>query len=357
MEDEEDLEFSLGELFSSPSLKWVFVGGKGGVGKTTTSCSIAVEFARRKEKVLILSTDPAHNLSDAFEQKFTNEPTKVHGFENLFAMEVEASFQESTGYRLEGRDGISKVLPELVSAIPGIDEAMSFAELMQSVQTMDYSIIIFDTAPTGHTLRLLSFPTLLEKAFSKLQDLRDKLSGAVQMANAMGASLDADDLSTKLDGLRAVTTTVRTAFQDPTRTTFVCVCIPEFLSVYETERLIQDLAKNSIDCSNIVVNQVIFPVEDGCAEATDDLCKVPEGLSEEQAKQFRALATRAKAFEAAHLCRRKMQSKYLVQVRDLYAMDFHVVSVPLQPEEVRGVAKLRRFAQLLQEPRDLPILE
>jgi arsenite/tail-anchored protein-transporting ATPase len=320
--DSDSLDPTLQNVLKQTTLKWIFVGGKGGVGKTTTSCSLSIQLASVRESVLIISTDPAHNLSDAFRQKFTKHPTLVNGFTNLYAMEVDPNPDTGDIAALgEEYEEAGSFFQDISSSIPGIDEAMSFAEVMKQVQSMDYSAIVFDTAPTGHTLRLLQFPTTLEKGLSKLMSLKDSFGGALssvsRLLGAQGAEDTMEQMVGKFTQLKEVVEEVNKQFKDPDLTTFICVCIPEFLSLYETERLVQELAKFEIDSRNIVINQIVFPEEVGTS---------------------RLLKSRV-----------KMQQKYMDQFFDLYE-DFHIVLMPLLEEEVRGPEALKAFSKNLIVP-------
>ncbi|KAH3762703.1 ATPase GET3 [Pelomyxa schiedti] len=356
---------TLCEIVESNTLKWLFVGGKGGVGKTTVSCCLASLIARRraaargaaaaagapppsstssssahgtasvasplKADVLLISTDPAHNVSDAFGQKFSKVPTPVNGVPNLHAMEIEASLEtlEETlklkeGDNTGGPNPFSDLfgLSEVLTSIPGIDEAMSFAEVMKQVQCMDYSVIVFDTAPTGHTLRFLSFPSVLQKGMGKILELKSKFSGIFSQVGTMfglggPGGFDLESLSKKLMETKSVVDEVSAQFKNPALTQFIPVMIPEFLSVYETERLVQELVRFEMDVTSVVVNQLVCP---------------PPG-------------------DACGLCRARnsMQNKYVSQIRNLYE-DFHIVLLPLLHNEVRGVPSITEFSQNLIVP-------
>eukprot|EP00300_Choanocystis_sp_HF-7_P033113 c45408_g1_i1.p1 GENE.c45408_g1_i1~~c45408_g1_i1.p1 ORF type:complete len:346 (+),score=68.79 c45408_g1_i1:48-1040(+) len=312
---------SLQELIASPTIKWIFVGGKGGVGKTSTSCAVAALFAKARpaSKVLIISTDPAHNLSDAFRQKFDSTPVAVAGFTNLEAMEVTPSLERALGgdTSVLGEMGSDPLFQELQGAIPGVDEAMAFAEVLRLVVSMAADIVIFDTAPTGHTLRLLGLPAIMDKAMGKLLGMQAQFGGMFsQVASAFGG-VDAETMGTKMQALREVVQNCSAQFQNPELTTFVTVCIAEFLSVYESERLIQELAGNKMDTRFLVVNQIVLP---------------------EPGRVCRQCSSRI-----------AMQSKYLGQIDELYE-DFHVVRVPLLFREIRGAEDICRFGTLLTHP-------
>ncbi|KAA3462193.1 ATPase GET3-like [Gossypium australe] len=272
-------------ILDQNSLKWVFVGGKGGVGKTTCSAIISILLAGVRPSVLIISTDPAHNLSDVFQQRFIKTPT----------LEVDPTSEDED---VGGGEGMDMVDPRI-----------------KLVQTMDYSCIVFDTAPTGHTLRLLQFPATLEKGLVKVMSLKSKFGGLLSQVTRLFGIDDEfgeDALVGRLEGLKEVIEQVNEQFEDPDLTTFICVCIPEFLSLYETERLVQELTKFEIDTHNVIINQV-------------------------ESKLLKA--------------RVRMQQKYLDQFYMLYD-DFHITKLPLLPEEVTGVEALKTFSQHFLTPHE-----
>ncbi|CAJ2502761.1 Uu.00g101550.m01.CDS01 [Anthostomella pinea] len=341
---DDEFEPSLQSILDQKTLRWIFVGGKGGVGKTTTSCSLAIQLAKVRRSVLLISTDPAHNLSDAFSQKFGKEARLVEGFSNLSAMEIDpngsiqdllANGDESDNNPMGGMGGMMQDLAFAVSIhdvkkacaythdvqIPGIDEAMSFAEVLKQVKSLSYETIIFDTAPTGHTLRFLQFPSTLEKALAKVSQLSSQygplLNGFLGSQGQLPNGQNLNEMMEKLEGLRETISEVNTQFKDENLTTFVCVCIAEFLSLYETERMIQELGSYGIDTHCIVVNQLLFPK----AGSECDQCNA----------------------------RRKMQKKYLDQIEELYD-EFNVVRMPLLVEEVRGKERLEKFSDMLIHP-------
>ncbi|KAK6001563.1 hypothetical protein QM012_002894 [Aureobasidium pullulans] len=331
---DDEMAPSLQNILDQKSLRWIFVGGKGGVGKTTTSCSLAIQLAKHRKNVLLISTDPAHNLSDAFNQKFGKDARLVNGFDNLSAMEIDPNGSitdmlnaggEEAQDAMSGLGGMGNMMQDLAFSIPGVDEAMSFAEVLKQVKSLSYEVIIFDTAPTGHTLRFLQFPTVMEKALGKISQLSGQfgpmLNGILGARGGLPNGQNLDDIIKKMEDLRATIGEVNTQFKNADLTTFVCVCIPEFLSLYETERMIQELNSYEIDTHAIVVNQLLFPKEDNPCEQCN--------------------------------ARRKMQKKYLEQIEDLYD-EFNVVKMPLLVEEVRGKEKLEKFSEMLVTPFQPP---
>jgi len=207
----------------------------------------------------------------------------------------------------------------MAMSIPGIDETMGFCEVLKLLHSMQFSVVVFDTAPTGHTLRFLSIPTSAEKYFSKIVGLKSKFSSIFkQFSTLLGTGAETEEqITNKLEQTSSIVEEVNKQFKNPELTTFICVCIPEFLSLYETERMVQELNKFEIDVQNIVVNQILYPDSDQHCR----FCSV----------------------------RSKMQQKYLEQIHDLYE-DFHIVHMPLLENEIRGQEALWKFSEYLFKP-------
>ncbi|KAF0990582.1 hypothetical protein HZS_1026 [Henneguya salminicola] len=301
-------------------LKWIFVGGKGGVGKTTTSCALGIILSKYRESVLIISTDPAHNLSDSFDQKFSHLPSLVKGFTNLYAMEIDPESSLNHTNAPDSSDDLLSVgkgvLKDLMGTLPGIDEAVSFAKVIELVNNMKYDLIIFDTAPTGHTLRLLSFPLSLSKTIKQFNELKSTLFPLIkQMGALMGSDYNVEPFLKKIEETIPLIEKVSEKLVDHKFTTFVCVCIAEFLSMYETERLIQKLTKMKFNVNTVVVNQLVARTQDSAC------CK---------------------------LCTSRADSQeiYLQQMDDLYEQ-YHLIRAYLLPFEVRGVERLQTYSKFL----------
>ncbi|MFB2623098.1 MULTISPECIES: TRC40/GET3/ArsA family transport-energizing ATPase [Methanothermobacter] len=313
--------------FNKGKTTFVFIGGKGGVGKTTISAATALWMARSGKKTLVISTDPAHSLSDSLEREIGHTPTMIT--DNLYAVEIdpEVAMEEYQAKLREqasmnpgmGLDMLQDQM-DMASMSPGIDEAAAFDQFLRYMTTDEYDIVIFDTAPTGHTLRLLSFPELMDSWVGKMIKIRRQIGS---MAKAfknilpfMGDEEEEDRALQDMEATKKQINAAREVMSDPERTSFKMVVIPEEMSIYESERAMKALEKYSIHADGVIVNQVL-PEDSDC-----EFCNA----------------------------RRKLQQERLKQIREKFS-DQVVAEVPLLKEEAKGIDTLEKIArQLYGEP-------
>ncbi|KAJ6901830.1 hypothetical protein NC651_019567 [Populus alba x Populus x berolinensis] len=305
------------DMVAGTQRKYYMLGGKGGVGKTSCAASLAVKFANSGHPTLVVSTDPAHSLSDSFAQDLTGGTlVPVEGPEYpLFALEINpdksreefrSATQKSggTGVKdfMEGMGlgmlveqlGELKLGELLDTPPPGLDEAIAIAKVMQFLESPEYSMftrIVFDTAPTGHTLRLLSLPDFLDASIGKILKLRQKITSATSAIKSVFGQEQTgqQDAAYKLEQLRERMIKVRELFRDTDATEFVIVTIPTntdslnswgnisnaqytvewseyngVMAISESSRLRASLKKENVPVKRLVVNQILPPSTTDC---------------------------------------------------------------------------------------------
>ena len=257
-------------------------GGKGGVGKTTTSTATAVHLADCGFKVLLVSSDPAHSTSDSLDCEIGTEPTPIEGVDGLYGLEMDPESKLSSilpklgnmvdgmnsGGGLQGLGGLGMMfdsgakeeMEEIKSEVktsemilPGLDEALAFDELLKHVEDPNWDVIVFDTAPTGHTLRFLSLPEIIEAWSGRLIRLM-RISGGIR--SMLFGRKESQEMKEELERFRKRVLHVRRILSDPNITSFTLVTIPEKMGVNETLRAHQSLLEYKLPVSSCLVNRV-----------------------------------------------------------------------------------------------------
>jgi len=267
--------------------EYVLYGGKGGVGKTTCAAATALKRAREDGPTLVVSTDPAHSLSDVFDAPVGPEPTRVREESDLWAVEVDpgeriGQYRGQVSAALEELEDLGISLDEgdvddVIEAgvAPGTDEAAAMDLFLDYMDDPRFEYIVFDTAPTGHTLRLLKLPDVMSSAMGKLISVRSQVSSLADSVRSFMGTDDEDGdggeepaVDVDLDELKARMERVADALRDPERTEFRVVLIPETMAVLETERLLAELDAYDIHAGRAIVNKVIEDPTPAC-----DLCQ------------------------------------------------------------------------------------
>ncbi|MFC7143196.1 arsenical pump-driving ATPase [Halosimplex aquaticum] len=226
---------------SSDDTEFVFFSGKGGVGKSTVSCATATWLADNDYETLLVTTDPAPNLSDIFGQQIGHEVTEIEGIENLSAIEIDPD-TAAEEYRQETIEPMRQLLDdEEIETIeeqlnsPCVDEIAAFDNFVDFMDSPEYDVVVFDTAPTGHTIRLMELPSDWNAELEK--------GGSTCIGPAASMEDRKDQYERAIDTL-----------QDTERTTFGFVGKPEDSSLDEIERSAADLGELGIESQMLVVN-------------------------------------------------------------------------------------------------------
>ena len=260
--------------------KYLFFTGKGGVGKTSAACATAITLADQGKKIMLISTDPASNLQDVFNTKLTNKAIQIEGVPNLFVANFEPEqaakeYKESVVAPYIGKlpDAVIKNMEEQLSGsctveIAAFNEFSSFITDEKAQKEFDY--IIFDTAPTGHTLRMLQLPSAWSNFIS------ESTHGASCLGQLAG-----------LEGKREVYKKAVETLGDKEMTTLILVARPEFTALKETERASKELQDIGVSNQVLIINGVLKEFDDSLSKdifnkQQKSLKDIPQGLKKLQ---------------------------------------------------------------------------
>jgi arsenite/tail-anchored protein-transporting ATPase len=254
-----------------PMSCFVFFGGKGGVGKTSCAAAYALLSAQRDKKTLIVSTDPAHSLSDLFRIPIGGNVTEIRP--SLYGLEINPA-EESNRYIARVKNQMVQVVSPVIleeiekqldaaSISPGSEEAALFDKIVEIINELgsDFDQVVFDTAPTGHTLRLMALPELLGAWLERLMEKRRHALFLSKIADRSGHQLDetlAGDpvlnlLTTRKNNLEKA----RAVLIDQRRLRFVFVMNPERLPLEETKKAVEVLGRHGIPVNDIIINRIM----------------------------------------------------------------------------------------------------
>lgn len=245
--------------------KIIFFGGKGGVGKTSCSSAYALSKVNSGHKVLLVSTDPAHSISDLFEQKIGSEIVMLK--ENLYGLEIDPE-KESENYIESIRKNLKHIYSPIImeelnkqldaaKVSPGSHESSLFDKMIEIINNMskEYDYIVFDTAPTGHTIRLLSLPELLGSWIDSLLSKRRKTLKLRLMAKM---DMDKDDpVLNILNRRKHSLEMARETMIESGNLSFIFVLNAERLPIEETKKAVDMLNKYSVPINSLVVNRIL----------------------------------------------------------------------------------------------------
>jgi arsenite/tail-anchored protein-transporting ATPase len=250
----------------------IFVGGKGGVGKSTTAAAIALQSAEQGFKTLLISTDPAHNVGDIFSTKIGGKTKEIA--DNLYALEIDPDI-ETDNYIKSVKENIRGVVHsgmmeevhrqlDTAKASPGADEAALFDKLISIIleERANFDKLVFDTAPTGHTIRLLSLPELMGVWIKGLLDKRRTTNENYSRFIHDGEPVE-DPIYDVLRLRQSRFSEARKVLLDKKQTGFIFVLNPERLPILETKKAIELLNKYDLVVSTLIINKVLPEEADG----------------------------------------------------------------------------------------------